>query len=121
VDDAEQNEIPSDSIRLCYVLKVVQDPSLPYSPEVGKLLIGECCFKPIQAVNEKLYRQLLAAAVNLRTYIGAIERDQRIFGSRQKAVASEKVKLPRLEVPGPEKGSVRKSFEALVNDGGDHA
>lgn len=89
--------------------------------EVGKHNVGECCFEPIGAVNEKLYRQLLAAAVNLRTYIEAIERDQRIFGDRQKAVASEKVKLPRLDVPGPEKGSVRKSFDARVNDGGDHA
>jgi hypothetical protein len=102
-------------------LKVSESHSHSCAQAVGKLNVGECCFEPIKAVNEKLYRQLLAAAVNLRTYIAAIERDQRIFGSRQKAVASEKVKLPRLEVPGPEKGSVRKSFEALVNDGGDHA
>ena len=71
-------ELCRKRIRLCYVLKVVQDPSLPYSPEVGKLTVGECCFKPIKAVNEKLYRQLLAAAVNLRTFIDAIERDKRI-------------------------------------------
>ena len=108
-------------IRLVYILKVVESHSHSCAHEVGKLNVGECCFEPVEAVNEKLYRQLLAAAVNLRTYIEAIERDQRIFGSRQEAVASEKVKLPRLEVPGPEKGSVRKSFEALVNDGGDHA
>ena len=110
-----------EHIRLVYILKVSESHSHSCAQAVGKLNVGECCFEPIKAVNEKLYRQLLAAAVNLRTYIAAIERDQRIFGSRQKAVASEKVKLPRLEVPGPEKGSVRKSFEALVNDGGDHA
>jgi len=108
-------------IRLVYILKVVESHSHSCAQKVGKLSVGECCFKPIEAVNEELYRQLLAAAVNLRTYIEAIERDQRIFGDQQKAVASEKVKLPRLGAPGPEKGSVRKSFEALVNDGGDHA
>ena len=110
-----------EHIRLVYILKVGESHSHSSTQVVGKLHVGECCFEPIEAVNEKLYRQLLAAAVNLRTYIEAIERDQRIFGSRQKAVASKKVKLPRLEAPGPEKGSVRKSFEALVNDGGDHA
>jgi len=63
----------------------------------------------------------VAAAVNLRTYIEAIERDQRIFGDRQPAVPSEEVKLPRVEVLGPGEGSIWQSFEALVNDGGDHA
>jgi len=108
-------------IRLVYILKVVESHSHSCAQEVGKLNVGECCFEPIEAVNAKLYRQLLAAAVNLRTYVEAIERDQRIFEGQQKAVASEKVKLPRLQVPGPEKGSVRKPFEALVNDGGNHA
>jgi hypothetical protein len=104
-------------IRLVYILKVVD----ACAQEVGKLNVGECCFEPIEAVNEKLYRQLLAAAVNLRTYIEAIERDQRIFGDRQQAVPSEEVKLPRVEMPGLEEGSVWQLFEALVNDGGDHA
>ncbi len=110
-----------EHIRLVYILKVGEPHSHSSTQVVGKLHVGECCFEPIEAVNEKLYRQLLAAAVNLRTYIEAIERDKRIFGGQQKAVASKKVKLPRLEAPGPEKGSVRKSCEALVNDGGDHA
>ncbi|MGA8607816.1 MAG: hypothetical protein WB616_13090 [Candidatus Sulfotelmatobacter sp.] len=114
-------ELCRKRIRLSYVLKAVKNPSLSYSPEVAKLTIGECCFKPIQAVNEKLYCQLLAAAVNLRTYIEAIERDQRIFADPQKAVASEEVTLPRLEMPGPEEDVVRQLFDALVNDGGDHA
>jgi hypothetical protein len=106
-----------ERIRLVYILKVVD----ACAQEVGKINVGECCFEPIEAVNEKLYRQLLAAAVNLRTYIEAIERDQRIFGDRQQAVPSEEVKLPRVEMPGPEEGSVWQLFEALVNDGGDHA
>jgi hypothetical protein len=110
-----------EHIRLVYILKVIEFPPHPCAQEVGKLNVGECCFEPIEAVNEKLYRQLLAAAVNLRTYIEAIERDQRIFGGRQKAVASEKVELPRLEVPGLEEGSARQLFASLVNDGGDHA
>jgi len=108
-------------IRLVYVLKVIESPSHSCSPEVGKLLVGECCFRTIEAVNEKLYHQLLAAAVNLRTYTEAIERDRRIFADRQEAVASEKVELPRLQVPGLEEDSVRQLFETLVSDGGDHA
>lgn len=62
-----------EHIRLCYVLKVLEKIDL-LSPEVGKLTVGECCFQPIEAANEKLHRQLSAAAVNLRTYIEAIER-----------------------------------------------
>ena len=108
-----------EHIRHCYALKVLETTDL-LSPEAGKLTIGECCFLPTRAANEKLYRQLLAAAVNLRTYIEAIERDQRIFGGRQKTLASEKVKLPRLRAAGPEKGSVQRSLVALVSDGGDH-
>ena len=108
-----------EHIRLCYVLKVLEAADL-LSPEVGKLNVGECCFKPIEAVNQKLYRQLLAAAVNLRTYIEAIERDQRIFTDRQATAPSDKVELPRLEVPGPEEDHVWQMFEEFVNDGGDH-
>jgi len=108
-------------IRLVYVLKVLESPSHSCAQEAGKLNAGECCFKPIGAVNERLYRQLLAGAVNLRTYIEAIERDQRIFQVRQDAVAPEKVRLPRLEVLGAEEDRVRELFEALLSDGGDHA
>jgi len=109
-----------EDIRLVYILKVVESHSHSCAQEVGKLNVGECCFEPVEAVNEKLYLQLLAAAVNLRTYMEAIERDQRIFETRQQALTSEKVELPRLEAPGPEKGSVRRSLAALVSDGGDH-
>ena len=110
-----------ERIRLVYILNVIESHSHSCAQEVGKLNVGECCFEPVEAVNEKLYRQLLAAAVNLRSYIEAIERDQRIFGDRQKAVTLEEVGLPRLEVPGPDVDLVRQLFEALVNDGGDHA
>ena len=96
-----------EHIRLCYVLKVLEAVDLP-SPEVGKLTVGECCFHPIEAANEKLHRQLLAAAVNLRTYIEAIERDKRIFADRQAAV------------PDPE-DLIRQLSQALLSDGGDHA
>jgi hypothetical protein len=99
------------------VLKVVQDSSLPYSPEVGKLLIGECCFKPIQAVNEKLYRQLLTAAVNLRTFIDAVERDQRIFA--ETGAEPGKFDPAQLQLVDEELG--RQLFEGLLDEGGDHA
>ena len=110
-----------ERIRLVYILKVIESPSHPCAQEVGKLNVGECCFKAIEAVNEKLYRQLLAAAVNLRTYIEAIARDQRSFGARQESVASQKVRLPHLEVLGVEEDLVQQLFEALANNGGDHA
>jgi hypothetical protein len=99
-------------IRLVYILKVVESHSC--AQEVGKLNVGECCFEPIEAVNEKLYRQLLAAAVNLRTYMEAIERDQRIFETGQQA-------LPGLEVLRVEEDLVQQLFEGLLSDGGDHA
>ena len=97
-----------EHIRLCYVLKVLEAVDL-LSPEVGKLTVGECCFQPIEAANEKLHRQLLAAAVNLRTYIEAIERDKRIFADRQAAVLD------------PEEDLIRQLSQALLSDGGDHA
>lgn len=110
-------ELCRKRIRLCYVLKLVQDPSLPYSPEIGKLTIGECCFKPIKALNEKLYRQLLAAAVNLRTFIEAVERDQRIFaetGAERGKFDSSQLKLcVDEELAG-------QLFEGLLYEGGDH-
>jgi hypothetical protein len=97
-----------EHIRFCYLLKVLEAVDL-LSPEVGKLTAGECCFQPIEAANEKLHRQLLAAAVNLRTYIEAIERDKRIFADRQAAV------------PDPEEDLIRRLSQALLSDGGDHA
>lgn len=109
-----------ENIRLCYVLKVLETTDV-LSPEAGKLTVGECCFLPIKAANEKLHRQLLAAAVNLRTYIEAIERDQRIFADRQATALPEDVQLTPVELPGPEEELVRQVFDALVNDGGDHA
>jgi hypothetical protein len=110
-----------ERIRLVYVLKVIEFPSHPCAQEVGKLNCGECCFKAIETVNEKLYRQLLAGAVNLRTYIEAIERDQRIFGDRQDTVAPEKVRLLRPGVLGVEEDLVQQLFEAFLSDGGEHA
>ena len=110
-------ELCRKRIRLCYVLKVVQDPSLPYSPEIGKLTIGECCFKPIKVVNEKLYRQLLAAAVNLRTFIDAIERDQRIFA--ESGAAPEKFDSSQLKL-GVDEELGCQLFEGLLDEGGDH-
>ena len=108
-------------IRLVYILKVVESHSHACAQEVGKLNVGECCFAPVEAVNEKLYCQLLAAAVNLRTYIEAIERDQRIFADRQATALPEDVELTPVELSGPEEELVRQVFDALVNDGGDHA
>src|SRR5271165_4191447 len=70
-----------EGIRFNYVLKVIESPDDPYSPQVGKMHIGECCLKSVKAANEKLYLQLLAAGVNLRTHLVAVERDKRIFGT----------------------------------------
>lgn len=97
------------------MLKVFEDPSVPYSPEVGKLQIGECCFQPIGAVNEKLYSQLLAA-VNLRTFIEAIERDQTIFGVQEAATETNEGKSPHppLVVPPLAEDFGVQLFEALM-------
>ena len=114
-------DLCGEPIRLVYVLKVIESPSHPCSPEIDKLDVGECCFGKIEAVNGKLYGQLLAAAVNLRTYMEAIERDRRVFAGPQEARESETVELPQLPVPGLGEDWVRQLFEALVSDGGNHA
>ena len=114
-------DLCGEPIRLVYVLKVIESPSHPCSPEIDKLDLGECCFRKVAAENEKLYCQLLAAAVNLRTYIEAIERDRRVFVGRREAAESERVELAQMQVPGPDEDSVRQLFEAIVSDGGDHA
>ncbi len=113
-------DLCGEPIRLVYVLKVVESASHPFSPEIARLDVGECCFRKIEAVNQKLYSQLLAAAVNLRTYMEAIERDRRIFAGPQEAPELETVELPQLEVPGMGEDWVRQLFEALVSDGGNH-
>jgi hypothetical protein len=71
-----------------------------------------------KAYCEKFYCNL-AAAINLRTYIEAIERDRRVFVARQEAADSENA--ASLQVPGPDENSVRHLFEAIVSGGGDHA
>jgi hypothetical protein len=114
-------DLCGEPIRLVYVVKVIESPSHPCSPEIDKLDVGECCFEKIEAVNKKLFFQLLAAAVNLRTYIEASERDRRVFVGRQEAAESEKVELPQLQIPGLDEDWVRQSFGALVNDGDNHA
>ncbi len=113
-------DLCGEPIRLVYVLKVIESPSHPCSPEIDKLDVGECCFRKIEAVNEKLFFQLLAAAINLRTYMEAIERDRRVFAGPQEARESETVELPQLPVPGMGEDWVRQLFEALVSDGGNH-
>ncbi len=70
-------DLCGEPIRLVYVLMAVESASHPFSPEIAKLDVGECCFEKIEAVNGKLCGQLQAAAVNLRTYMEAIERDRR--------------------------------------------
>lgn len=100
-------------IRLCYVLKALETAD-PLAPEVGKLTIGECCFQQIKLINEKLYRQLLAAAINLRTFMEAIERDKRTFtGTAQEKVASFQ-SLPDTDA------NLRDLFQTLAVDGGEH-
>ena len=100
-------------VQLCYVLKVLQSTD-PLSAEIGKLTIGECCFKPIKGVNEKLYGQLLAAAINLRTFVEAIQRDQRIFAG----IAPEPGCSPSALDADEEIAS--QMFERIIAHGGGH-
>lgn len=103
--------------RLCYVLNVLQSTD-PLSPEVGKVVIGECCFEAIKAANVKLYRQLLAAAINLRTFMEAIERDKRRFCGP--GLAHGEIECSRLEVVGAEE-PLNRLLDSLIEEGGDHA
>lgn len=114
-------DLCGEPIRLVYVLKVIESPAYSSSPEIDKLDVGECCFEKIEAANQKLYHQLLAAAVNLRTYMEAIERDRRVFIGRQEAKESEIVEMLQLRGPGLEEDSVRQLLEALLIEGGHYA
>lgn len=102
----------SEGIRFNYVLKVIESPDDPYSPQVGKMHIGECCFKSLKAANEKLYLQLLAAAVNLRTYLAAVERDKTIFGPD---ATPENFDYSKLRLVDEELGL--QLFEGLLDEG----
>ena len=104
-----------EHIRLCYVLKVLESAD-PFAPETGKLVMGECCFAPIRAVNQKLYRQLLAAAINLRTFMEATERDKRVFTeSAPDDVNCQPVPL------GLDDDLALQIFGRVIAEGGDHA
>ena len=105
-----------EGIRFNYVLKVIESPDDPYSPKIGKLHIGECCFKSVKAANEKLYLRLLAAAVNLRTYLESVERDKRIFGP---GATPENFDYSKLQLVDEELG--RQLFEGLLDGEGDRA
>jgi hypothetical protein len=101
-------------IRLCYVLKVLETAD-PLSPEVGKLTIGECCFRSIEVINGKLYRRLLAAAINLRTFMEAIERDKEVCTGS----AKEKVAFSQ-SLPVGSEATLSDLFESLATQGGTH-
>ncbi len=105
-----------EGIRFNYVVKEIESPDDPYSPQVGKMHIGECCFKSVEVANEKLYLRLLAAAVNLRTHLEAVERDKRIFGP---GATPENFDYSQLQLVDEELG--RQLFEGLLDEGGDPA
>ena len=97
------------------MLKVL-DSVDPLAPEVAKLTIGECCFQPIKAINEKLYRQLLAAAINLRTFLAAVQRDTQIFADG----VPDEIEVPPLPV-GADEDLSGEMLERSIAEGGDHA
>lgn len=102
-------------IRLCYVLKVLESVDLLAS-EVGKLTIGECCFQRTKTVNEKLYPQLLAAAINLRTFMEAVDRDKRVFAG----VVPDELKC-QASLLGLDDELAFHTFEPVIGEGADHA
>jgi hypothetical protein len=114
-------DLCGEPIRLVYVLKAVESSTHLFSPEIARLDVGECCFEKIKTVNEKLYGQLLAAAVNLRTYMEAIERDRRIFAGQEEAHETETVESPQQQPPSLDQDWVRQLFEEILSDGGNHA
>jgi len=77
--------ICGEVIRFCYVLKLLEDTTdVPSAKEIGKVVVGDCCFPPFRESNPDLHRKLLAAQVNLGTYIEAIERDKRVYGTENR-------------------------------------
>ena len=104
-----------ERIRLCYVLKVLETTDL-LSPEIDKFTIGECCFKPIKSANDKLYCQLLAAAINLRMFMEAIQRDKQVFAGG----LPDKVE-PLPVALGEDEALAWQMPERIVAEGGDHA
>jgi hypothetical protein len=69
-----------NAMRYCYILKILGDASGTCSPEIGKLRIGECCFRLIQLWNRDLYHDLSVAHAYLRIVTKATERDRQVYG-----------------------------------------
>ena len=65
-------------------------------------------------VNEKLYGQLLAAAINLRTFVEAIQRDQNIFAGIVPAPGRSPSALD------PDEEITSQMFERIIAHGGGH-
>jgi hypothetical protein len=69
-------------IRFCYILKLLATNDVFSAKEIAKCRIGDCCFHYFPEWNPELYRKLVAAEVNLRTLVEAVERDKRVYGTQ---------------------------------------
>ena len=69
-------------IRFCYTLKLLASGDVFSAKEIAKFRIGDCCFHYFQEWNPELHRKLVAAEVNLRTFVEAVERDKRVYGTQ---------------------------------------
>src|ERR1700677_1154682 len=55
-------------VRFVFILKKLQIGNLRFSPEIGKLEIGACCFHYFRKWNNPFYQKLKAAYKNAVTY-----------------------------------------------------
>lgn len=65
-----------------------------------------------------LTRRLLAAAINLRTFMEAVQRDKRRFSGP--GLAQYEIECSPSEVVGAEE-PLNRLFDSLIEEGGDHA
>jgi hypothetical protein len=68
-------------IRFCYTLKLLANGDVFSAKEIAKVRIGHCCFHLFTEWNPELHRKLVAARVNLHTFVEAVERDKRVYGA----------------------------------------
>jgi hypothetical protein len=76
----KQCDICFRAIRYACVLKRTQSENVLLPPEIGKLVIGKCCFHYFKKWNTGLYYKLLFAYQNVQTFTQAVERDKQMFG-----------------------------------------
>lgn len=77
-----------EPIRFCYILKLLASDDVFSAKEIAKFRIGDCCFHFFKEWSPELHRKLVAAKVNLHTFVEAVERDKRVYGTQTAPAAN---------------------------------